>query len=144
MSPSMSQSRMSHSVRKTPAPPSPGGLTKCTVSALADGANGERVPATAPVPAAAASVPMKLRRLMDAPDADFLDGFDFLLIFTPHTYAGSSRSFPRIGLHCKPYAEHHPTLDRSSAWSLFLMTGTLRPATIPEIARAKPRIATAM
>src|ERR1700723_3690487 len=82
-SPSMSQSRMSHSVRNTPAPPSPGGLTKCTVSAFADGLNGERVPATAPLPAAAASVPMKLRRLMDAPDVDSFDGFDFLLIFTP-------------------------------------------------------------
>jgi hypothetical protein len=30
---------------------------------------------------------MKLRRLMDAPDLDFFDGFDFLLIFAPHTYA---------------------------------------------------------
>src|SRR5580692_6528900 len=81
----MSQSWISHSVRNTlePPPPMPGGFTKWTVSALADGANGERVPATAPVPAAAARVPIKLRRLMDALDSDFFDAFDFRLIFTP-------------------------------------------------------------
>src|SRR5271154_1639191 len=84
ISPSTSQSRMSISARNGPPPPIPGVLElKWTVSASADGAKGERLPATAPVPAAAASVPMKLRRPIAAPSADFFDCFDFLLILIP-------------------------------------------------------------
>src|SRR5277367_71281 len=111
---------MSTSARNGPAPPIPGVPdAKWTVSAFADGAKGERVPATALVPAAAARVPMKLRRPMAAPPVDFFDCFDFLLILTPHTYANYGASLARNALDCKAYAEDSIHNLGCSAGTLF-------------------------
>src|ERR1700691_5377674 len=98
---------MSTSARNGPAPPIPGVPdAKWTVSAFAEGAKGERVAATALVPAAAASDPMKLRRPTAAPLVVSFDCFDFLLILTPHTYANYGASFARNARDCKAYAEN--------------------------------------
>src|SRR5271169_5467344 len=98
---------MSTSARNGSAPPIPGVPdAKWTVSAFSDGAKRERVPATALVPAAAARVPMKLRRPIAAPLLDFFVSFDFLFIITPHTYANYGASLARNALDCKAYAEN--------------------------------------
>jgi len=49
---------------------------------------------------------MKLRRPISAPLMAFFDGFGFLLILTPHTYANYGASFARNAWYCKVYAEN--------------------------------------